>query len=245
MKMTAKLLLCYVTDRRALSTPGEMARREEVMRLARAAVGAGVDWVQIREKDLPTQMLLELVRQAVAAGAGSSTKILVNDRLDVALAAGAAGVHLGGESMPVQAVAKWCDRHGRVRAQGGHGFSRAEEEEKEQGALAPEGFVPSDFLVGRSCHSLDEAQQAERDGADYVFFGPVFATPSKAQYGPPQGVERLAEVCRALHIPVIAIGGIGLDNAPECFRAGAAGIAAVRLFQESTDLAASIRQLRK
>src|SRR3990172_1357710 len=101
MKMAAKPLLCYVTDRRALSTPGEMARREEVVRIACAAIGAGVDWVQIREKDLPTQALLELVQQAVAAVAGSSTKILVNDRLDVALAAGAAGVHLGGESMPV------------------------------------------------------------------------------------------------------------------------------------------------
>lgn len=215
--MTPVPLLCYVTDRRALSTPGEMVRREEVVRIARAAIGTGVDWVQIREKKLPTQALLELVRQVVAAAAGSSTKILVNDRLDVALAAGATGVHLGGESMPVEAARKLCAEVVDAKA----------------------------FLVGRSCHSLDEARQAERDGADYVFFGPVFATPSKAQYGSPQGVERLAEVCRALRIPVIAIGGIGLDNAAECFRAGAAGIAAIRLFQESTDLAASVRRLRE
>ena len=215
--MAATHILCYVTDRRALPTPGEMARREEAVHIACAAVRAGVDWVQIREKDLPTLALLELTRQAVAAAEGSAAKILVNDRLDVALAAGAAGVHLGGESMPVSVVRKVCaEILGDAKA----------------------------FLIGRSCHSLDEAQQAERDGADYVFFGPVFATPSKAQYGPPQGVEALAEVCRTLRVPVIAIGGISLDNAAECFRAGAAGIAAIRLFQETADLAALVRQLR-
>jgi len=213
---SARPLLCYVTDRRSLPTPGEMTRREEVVRIARAAIAAGVDWVQIREKDVPTQALLEMVRQAVAAATGSSAKILVNDRVDVALAAGAAGAHLGGESMPVAAARKLCaEVLGDAKA----------------------------FLIGRSCHSLEEAQQAERDGADYVFFGPVFATPSKAQYGAPQGVDRLAEVCRAVRIPVIAIGGISLDNAAECLRAGAWGLAAIRLFQESADLAAVVRQL--
>ena len=243
MKMAANPLLCYVTDRRALPTPGEMARREEVVRIARAAISAGVDWVQIREKDLPTQALLELVRRALDVAAGSPAKILVNDRLDVALAVGAAVIHLGGESMPVRSVVEWR-RRGLAGAPGGHGLSRAEVEEKEGWTSTPEGTVPPDFLIGRSCHSLDEAQQAEHDGADYVFFGPVFATPSKAQYGPPQGVERLAEVCRALRIPVIAIGGIDVNNAAECFRAGASGIAAIRLFQETTDIAAIVRQLR-
>jgi thiamine-phosphate pyrophosphorylase len=194
-----------------------MMRREEVVRIARAAIRAGVDWVQIREKDLPTQTLLEMARQIVAAAEGSTAKILVNDRLDVALTVGAAGVHLGGESMPVAAARKLsAEVLGTAQA----------------------------FLVGRSCHSLEEAQQAEHDGADYLFFGPVFATPSKAQYGPPQGVERLAEVCRSAGVPVIAIGGIGPDTAAKCFRAGAAGIAAIRLFQEATDLADVVRRLR-
>jgi thiamine-phosphate pyrophosphorylase len=242
MQMAAKPLLCYVTDRRALETPGEMARREEVARIAHAAIGAGVDWVQIREKDLPTPALLEFVQQAVADAAGSAAKILVNDRLDVALAAGAAGIHLGGESIPVRSVVEWRAHGARV---GGHGFSRAASPAKKDRALASDGTIPRDFLIGRSCHSLDEARQAERDGADYIFFGPVFATPSKAQYGPPQGVERLAEVCCSLRIPVLAIGGISLENAAECFRAGAAGIAAIRLFQESPDLPAVIRRLRQ
>jgi thiamine-phosphate pyrophosphorylase len=238
--MAEKPFLCYVTDRRALPTAGETSRREEMIRIVSAAIAAGVDWVQIREKDLPTRALLDLAQQAVAAAANTSAKILVNDRLDVALAVGAAGVHLGGESMPVRAVVEW--RH-RGATSGGHGLSRAETREKEGGASAPEGIVPPDFLIGRSCHALDEAQQAERDGADYIFFGPVFATPSKMPYGQPQGVERLAEVCHALRIPVIAIGGISLANAGECFRAGAAGIAAIRLFQESADLAEVIRRL--
>jgi len=86
---------------------------------------------------------------------------------------------------------------------------------------------------------------AEKAGADYLVFGPVYATPSKAQYGPPQGIERLAEVCHAVSLPVLAIGGITVENARACFEAGAAGIAAIRLFEESSDLAAVVDALRR
>ena len=102
-----------------------------------------------------------------------------------------------------------------------------------------------DFLVGVSCHSLEAAKAAERGGADYLLFGPVFATPSKAAYGAPQGLERLAEVCRAVALPVLAIGGITLENAAACFSAGASGIAAIRLFQDASNLPALIYALRK
>ncbi len=209
MSPEAKLLICYVTDRRALGAV-------ELLGVVRRSAAAGVDWIQLREKDLPARELVELACGAVAGTRGSATRILVNDRLDVALAAGAAGVHLGEQSLPVAAVAGW--RHG---------------------ADAPAGF-----LVGASCHSLDAALAAERDGADYVAFGPVFATPSKAAYGPPQGLDRLAEVCRSVRIPVLAIGGVTLENALQCLAAGAAGVAAIRLFQESADLAAVVTQLR-
>ena len=127
-----------------------------------------------------------------------------------------AGVHLGGESLPVGDVQRWCRT----------------------------GHVPEGFLVGASCHSLAEAQQAERDAADYVVFGPVFSTPGKVQYGAPQGISKLEEVCRGVRIPVLAIGGIMPENAAECIRAGAAGIAAIRLFQQATDLAAVVARLR-
>ncbi len=205
-------ILCYVTDRRGIPLSAGPA---DLLALIERASAAEVDWIQIREKDLSAREMLGLSRRAVTA-AGTKTKILVNDRLDVALAAGAAGVHLGGESAPVTEVVRWCRT----------------------------GHTPSGFLIGASCHSLAEVLAAEGGGADYVIFGPVFATPSKLPYGAPQGIERLAEVCRSARIPVIAIGGITVKNADDCLGTGAAGIAAIRLFQQATDLAALVNQLR-
>lgn len=165
-----------------------------------------MDWIQIRGKDLSGQQSIHLVREAVAAASGTQTKILVNDRLDVAIAARAAGVHLGAESLPVREVRAWRGNHAAA--------------------------INPDFLIGASCHSLEQAQSAEQDGADYVIFGPVFETPSKAIFGPPQGIERLRKVCVGFKIPVLAIGGVNAENASDCIRAGAAGIAAIRMFQE-------------
>ncbi|MGH9687570.1 MAG: thiamine phosphate synthase [Candidatus Acidiferrales bacterium] len=179
----------------------------------RSAIAAGVDWVQIREKDLSASHMLALARAAVLAAYDhrgiqvSSLRILINDRLDVALATGAAGVHLGQESMPAAEVVRWC---------------RA-------------GNAPAEFLIGVSCHSVAEARKAEAAGASYAIFGPIFDTPSKRRFGQPPGVAKLREACGALRIPVIAIGGVDEHNAGECVRAGAFGIAAIRLFQEAGD----------
>lgn len=210
-------ILCYVTDCSALA--GGVAALPGVMG---AALRAGVDWIQIRERSLTARKLVELTRAAVqdARAVPGNPRILMNDRLDVALAAGADGVHLGGSSLPVAEVRAWL----------------AQERERLR--------IAEDFLVGRSCHSREEAQQAERGGASYVIFGPVFATPSKTQYGPPQGIERLAEVCGVVRIPVLAIGGITVENAQKCLRAGAAGIAAIRLFQVAADMAALVERIR-
>jgi thiamine-phosphate pyrophosphorylase len=96
-----------------------------------------------------------------------------------------------------------------------------------------ETFGP-EFLIGVSTHSLDEAQAARMGGADFVLFGPVFETESKRAFGPPQGLDKLSEVARKLdEFPVLAIGGITLDNVGECFRAGASGIAAISLFNNA------------
>jgi thiamine-phosphate pyrophosphorylase len=208
-------LLCYVTDRRALSDPADL-----IGRIARAA-SAGIPWIQIREKDLSTRELLALARAAVTVAAENSApespvRIIVNDRLDVALAARAAGVHLAESSIPVAAVNEWRRR----------------------------GVSTNAIMLGASCHSVEAARTAERDGADYVFFGPVFATPGKARFGPPQGLKRLEEVSRSVKIPVLAIGGITAENAGECIAAGAAGIAAIRMFQEAGDLPALAAGLR-
>jgi thiamine-phosphate pyrophosphorylase len=199
-------VVCYVTDRKSLGDgPDRAAIREKIQ----MAIEAGTDWVQIREKDLPSRELAGLVRGSVAAGRKHvSSRVIVNDRLDAALAAGAAGVHLGRESLNARDVVQWCRR----------------------------GNAPAEFLVGVSCHSLEEAREAESAGASYIFFGPVFDTPSKRGLGAPQGAERLAEICRSVRTPVIAIGGVDEGNTAECVRAGAAGIAAIRMFQEADDV---------
>ena len=236
-------LLCYVTDQRNLVSARTSQARQPLdphkilLKKIAAAVSAGVDWIQIREKELSGKECSSLTREAMAVTASSSppdsskgstsskteatrekvsTRILVNDRLDVALAAQAGGVHLGEKCLPPEEARRLVRTLDR-----------------------------KDFLIGVSCHSLEAAKAAERSGADYLFFGPVFATPSKAAYGAPQGPEHLAAVCRAVEVPVLAIGGITLENAADCISAGASGLAAIRLFQDAADLAAIVRALRE
>jgi thiamine-phosphate diphosphorylase len=210
-----ELLLCYVTDRKAWSASAEKTH-ERLLERIEAAGRAGVDWIQIREKDLAGRELAGVVEQALHR-VPPTCRILVNDRLDVACALGAAGVHLGDRSLPV------AEARRLARARSGQ----------------------KDFLVGVSTHSLGAAEAAEKAGADYIIFGPIFPTPSKAGYGPSQGIERLEELCRSVSIPVLAIGGITQQNAEACLNAGAEGLAAIRLFQEANDLVGLVRDLRK
>jgi thiamine-phosphate pyrophosphorylase len=218
-------LLCYVTDRHSLPGVAPEASLAALAQKIDEAALAGVDWIQIREKDLPARELAALARQALRSAAyaslvaGRSARILVNDRLDVALAEHADGVHLGEHSVPLQEAKRLALR------------------------TAPPASKAHDFLLGVSCHSLEAAQKAQAAGAHYIFFGPIFATPSKAAFGAPQGLERLEQVCRAVAIPVIAIGGVTLENAVSCISAGASGIAAIRLFQEARDIPQLISRL--
>lgn len=252
-------LLCYVTDRRSLAAAQPNNARDMLLEKIAASAAAGVDWIQLREKELSGKESSGLAREAVRLAANSRleqpgqagnsvhgkalraensvaatsrravaswatetgraricARILINDRLDVALAAHAGGVHLGEQSLPPQQARRL--------------------------ASAPRR---EDFIIGVSCHSLEAAKTAERGGADYLFFGPIFATPSKAAYGAPQGLTRLADVCRSVKLPVLAIGGITLENAVSCLSAGASGIAAIRLFQDASDLPALVGALRK
>jgi thiamine-phosphate pyrophosphorylase len=171
----------YVTDR----------RQGDVLRYAARAVSDGVDMIQIREKDLPACELFELACRVRDIAAGSKTKVLINDRLDVALASGVDGVHLPESGLPIT----------RVR--------------------------PLVSLVGASVHSVDRAVSAEKDGANFVVFGPIFETPGKV----PVGLDALRKVTAAVRIPVLAIGGINAENIEAVMSAGAAGVAAIRLFQ--------------
>ena len=177
------MILYYVTDQ----------NQGDVMAATRRAVERGVDMIQVREKDLPTLDLVSLVRSVRNLAHGSKTRVLVNDRLDVALAAGASGVHLPANGLPVAPVRALVD------------------------------------LLGVSTHTPEEALQAERAGADFIVFGPVFDTPGKT----PVGVGRLKQVCSAVDISVLAIGGVNEENTPLVMEAGASGIAAIRLFQRS------------
>lgn len=204
-------IACYVTDTQLLEVADPpLALRNTIRRAAEA----GVDWIQIREKRLQAAELLELTRAAVrlAREKGRDIRVIVNDRADVAIAAEASGVHLGGNSASAKDVAAWRRSSSAAK----------------------------DFLIGVSCHSLEEVQQGQQAGADYVFFGPVFDTPSKRVYGPPLGLAMLRDACRASEIPVIAIGGVDLRGIAACLEAGAAGIAAIRMFQEQD--AAKVRE---
>ena len=170
----------------------------DTLRFVRAAVEAEVVLLQIREKSLPARVLYELVARAAEISRDSKTRLLVNDRADIARAAGADGVHLTARSLPADVV---------------------------------RSTFGSEFLIGVSTHSLDEARAARDGGADFVVFGPVFETESKRGFGAPQGLDKLRQVADELRgFPVLAIGGISLENAGACFDAGASGVAAISLF---------------
>ena len=182
----APFRLCLVTDRRAARRP--------LLEVVSECVDAGLEAVQLREKDLPVRELLSVAKDLVEIAARRGARVIVNDRADVALAAEAHGVQRTEASLPVAALRR---------------------------------VVPPPRLIGASVHSLAAAREAAGQGADFLVFGPVYDTPSKRPYGPPQGLAQLEEVCRAVAVPVIAIGGIARDRVADVIRAGASGVAAI------------------
>ena len=198
------LRLYVVTDRQ--QTAGR-ALEEIVVAAARGGAGA----IQLREKDLSARDLYALGARVQAAISPYGVPLLINDRLDVALALDAAGVHLAGHSLPT-AVAR------RVLGTG--------------------------KLLGVSTHSIEEARRAAEDGADFIVFGPVFMTPSKVAYGPPQGLQQLTTVIRQVSLPVLAIGGIDHTNLPQVIQAGAYGVAMIRAILAAPDPYLAAQQLQ-
>jgi len=198
----------YVTDRNRL-------RSGDLISAIGQAIVAGVDMIQIREKDLPCRVLEELAVRAVELARQSGrTEILVNDRLDVALATGAAGVHLPATGLPVEAVKRVVYNRG------------------------------ARLLIGVSTHTLEEAQRAAGAGADYLIFGPVFETASKPGQ-PATGLDTLARVTRSVHVPVFAIGGISPERVDRLAGTGVAGIAGISVFLQEESTRALLTRLQR
>lgn len=199
------MLLYYITDRSQF--PGDARSRcarllETIVQAARC----GVDYVQLREKDLTAHELEELAhavsRQLRTENKRLQTGLLINSRTDIAAACGADGVHLRSNDIsPTQARRIW----------------------NKCGAGSP-----ARLIVGVSCHTPAEVASAAAEGADFAVFGPIF----EKAHSLPTGLASLRKACQE-KIPVLALGGITLENAQICMQAGAAGVAGIRLFQEN------------
>jgi len=178
-----------------------------------AATAAGVDLLQIREKELTTRVLFELVTSAAELMRGTDTRLLVNDRTDVAAGAGADGVHLTSRSLDAATIRQ---------------------------------TFGDKLLIGVSTHNVSEGRAARDSGADFIVFGPVFETESKIAFGSPVGLPKLSEVARAFpQLPVLALGGVSLQNAADCLMAGAAGIAGISIFDPPEGIDDVCEQIRK
>jgi thiamine-phosphate pyrophosphorylase len=219
----SKPLLCYITDRTQF--PGdESARRQRLFAKIAEAAQSRVDYIQLREKDLPARDLEDLAREAMrilrdpkfgSRNHELRTVFLINSRTDVALATGAGGVHLPSDDISPEDARRIWQQSCSCSA----------------GALAR-------GTISRSCHQPAEVQQAALAGADFALFAPVFdKKDSPGRH--PAGLDALREACH-YPIPVLALGGVTLENTAACLAAGAAGIAAIRLFQEN-DIAEVVR----
>jgi thiamine-phosphate pyrophosphorylase len=220
--MADRCLLYYITDRSQF--PGdEGARRPALLAKVAEAARAGVDYVQLREKDLSARELETLAREVAAAVRENSpsTRLLINSRTDVALAAGADGVHLRADDVAPHEVRQVLE------------------------VSAHQPPATDRFLVAASCHTAADVFHAESEAADFAVFAPVFEKKMfEKKDTQPTGIATLREVCRA-KIPVLALGGVNMENAESCLNAGAAGIAAIRLFQENRieDVVRALRAL--
>ncbi len=201
------MLLYYITDRSQF--PGdENLRRVRLLETIAQAIRCGVDFIQLREKDLSPQQLETLAREAIQLRTENQklkTAFLINSRTDIAMACGAQGVHLRSNDISPSEVKKIWTKCGKSTG----------------------------VTTGVSCHRRAEVARAAKEGANFAVFGPVFGKVSgEKAHARPAGLEALHEACQE-KIPVLALGGVTLGNAEACIRTGAAGVAAIRLFQEN------------
>jgi len=192
------------------AVPGAAGR--DLLDLIEAAVRGGVTVVQLRAKNLPFPAFLELGLGAAGRLAGTGVPLLVNDRLDIALACGATGVHLGRDDMPLATARR---------------------------------ILGGDKIIGLSVNTLEEAQRAEREGADYVGAGPAYPTATKETGLAVLGSEGLGRIKRAVGIPVVAIGGVSASNAAAVARSGVDGIAVISAILGAPDARLAAEELKQ
>ena len=201
------MLLCYITDRKGFAGTESEQHAAMLRRIAEAA-RAGVDYIQLREKDLPSDELEQLAREAASAVRANSptTKLLINSHAEIAIAVDADGVHLPAGFPPADEIRDYWLRH-RDR----------------------------EPLIGVSAHSVEDVRQSESHGASFAVLAPIFEKAATGAKG--FGLKVLRQACapsltQQSGIPVLALGGVTLANAPSCIDAGAAGIAGIRIFQQ-------------
>ena len=193
-----------------------LARPRALSDVVREALAAGAPTIQLRLKSASARELLEAAQTLMPIVRSAGALFIVNDRLDVALAAGADGVHLGPDDLPVKDVRRVAD------ARSG---------------------VADTFIVGYSTDTTDEAARAEAEGADYLGVGAVYATANKSDAGDVIGLKGLRRVVKAVSIPVVAIGGITPERAPAVAKTGACGSATIGAVMSATEPAEAVREL--
>ncbi len=201
--LTLSSRLLVVTDR-------HQTNGRPLVPLLQRVLAVGISMVQLRERDLSAGELVTLAREVQAVTASARSQLLINDRIDVALALEGVGVHLRSNSLPVP-VARQLLGAGR--------------------------------LLGVSVHGVEEAMQAESQGADYIVLGPIYETPSKQMFGPPLGIHTLEKACGLVRIPIFGIGGVTAARAREMRRAGAFGAAVITVILGADDVESATREL--
>ena len=195
--------LLVVTDR-------HQTKGRSLVPLLQRVLAVGIPAIQLRERDLSVRELVALAREVQAVTASRKSQLLINDRIDVALALEGVGVHLRSNSLPPPVARKM---------------------------LGPQR------LLGMSVHAVEEAMQAEAQGADYLVLGPIYETPSKQMFGPPLGLHTLEKACTLVRIPIIGIGGVTAARAREMRHAGAFGAAVITAILGADDVESATREL--
>lgn len=201
--LTLSSRLLVVTDR-------HQTKGRSLVPLLQRVLTAGISAIQLRERDLSARELVTLAREVQAVMASSKSQLLINDRVDVALALEGVGVHLRSNSLPLSVARQ---------------------------------MLGAQRLLGISVHAVEEAVEAEAQGADYIVLGPIYETPSKQMFGPPLGIHALEKACKLVRVPIFGIGGVTVARAREMRCVGAFGVAVITAILGADDVESAAREV--